>query len=78
MVHALSINIESQYDDNFLAFNLFILILWIISELVPIVHLFKIHYQNFKSFEDEKDELVNEVDVINDTNSNSVGENDDS
>jgi len=52
MVHALKINIETQYDENFLAFNLFILTLWIISELVPIVHLFKIHYRNFKSFED--------------------------
>ena len=44
MVHALRINIEKRYDENFLAFNLFTLTLWIITELVPILHLYKIHY----------------------------------
>ena len=44
MVHALKINIEMRYDENFLEFNLFTFTLWIISELVPILHLYKIHY----------------------------------
>jgi hypothetical protein len=39
------------YSVHYLQFELILSSLWAITDLIPVVYLFKVHYNNFMSFE---------------------------
>lgn len=39
------------FSENYIEFELILSSLWAITDLIPVVYLFKVHYNNFMSFE---------------------------
>lgn len=40
-----------EYNGKYLEFELIMTLLWTITDLIPVVFLFRVHYLNFMSFE---------------------------
>ena len=55
-VHIFELNLVHYYENKKTIYTLFVVVLWTVSELFPILYLFLQHHKNFRSFSAGKED----------------------